>query len=109
MKRSAPSRLSSVGQLRRAAKVGDAASAAMQAVLKPAKSLGFPYRKPSVPKGMERITVKAGTPAFHVWSVNPFSPLFLTCADEVENKGHQFGVDLSPEDKNALIEFLKTI
>ncbi len=52
MKRSAPTRLSSVGQLRRAAKVGDAAGAAVQAVLRPAKALGFPYRKPSVPKGM---------------------------------------------------------
>ena len=52
MKRSAPTRLSQVGQLRRAAKVGDAASAAVQALLKPAKTLGFPYRKPTVPKGM---------------------------------------------------------
>ena len=48
MKRSAPTRLSQVGQLRRAAKVGDAASSAVQAVLKPAKALGFPYRKPTV-------------------------------------------------------------
>lgn len=52
MKRSAPTRLSSVGQLRRAAKVGDVASAAVQAALKPAKALGFPYRKPTVPKGV---------------------------------------------------------
>ena len=52
MKRSAPTRLSSVGQLRRAAKVGDAASSAVQAALKPVKALGFPYRKPTVPKGM---------------------------------------------------------
>ncbi len=52
MKRSAPTRLSQVGQLRRAAKVGDAASAAVQALLKPVKTLGFPYRKPTVPKGM---------------------------------------------------------
>ena len=52
MKRSAPTRLSSVGRLRRAAKVGDAASAAVRAALKPAKALGFPYRKPTVPKGM---------------------------------------------------------
>jgi len=52
MKRSAPTRLSSVGQLRRVAKVGDAASSAVQAVLKPAKALGFPYRKPTIPKGV---------------------------------------------------------
>ncbi|MDP2293499.1 MAG: lysophospholipid acyltransferase family protein [Actinomycetota bacterium] len=52
MKRSAPTRLSSVGQLRRAAKLGDMASSAVQAALKPAKGLGFPYRKPSIPKGM---------------------------------------------------------
>jgi 1-acyl-sn-glycerol-3-phosphate acyltransferase len=52
MKRSAPTRLSSVGQLRRAAKVGDAASSAFQAVLRPTKALGFPYRKPTVPKGV---------------------------------------------------------
>lgn len=78
---------------------------------RPQKVTRFPvdFKIPLKAGGEPRITVKAGTPAFHVWSVNPFSPLFLTCADEVENKGHQFGVDLSPEDKNALIEFLKTI
>ena len=52
MKQSAPTRLSSVGQLRRVAKVGDLASSAVQAMLRPTKSLGFPYRKPSVPKGV---------------------------------------------------------
>jgi 1-acyl-sn-glycerol-3-phosphate acyltransferase len=52
MKRSAPTRLSSVGQLRRVARLGDAAGSAVQAVLRPTKALGFPYRKPSVPKGM---------------------------------------------------------
>ena len=52
MKRSAPTRLHSVGQLRRAAKVGDLAGSAVQAVLKPAKALGFPYRKPTIPKGV---------------------------------------------------------
>ncbi|MFZ9482885.1 MAG: hypothetical protein ACO3AV_08285, partial [Ilumatobacteraceae bacterium] len=41
-----------VAQLRRAAKVGDAASAALQAGLKPVRALGFPYRKPSRPKGV---------------------------------------------------------
>jgi 1-acyl-sn-glycerol-3-phosphate acyltransferase len=52
MKRSAPTRLHSVGQLRRAAKVGDLAGSAVQAVLRPAKALGFPYRKPTIPKGV---------------------------------------------------------
>jgi 1-acyl-sn-glycerol-3-phosphate acyltransferase len=33
--------------------VGDAASSAVQTVLKPMKALGFPYRKPTVPKGVE--------------------------------------------------------
>lgn len=46
-----PSKLSSVSQLRKVAKLGDAAGSAVQAVLKPAKALGFPYRKPSIPKG----------------------------------------------------------
>jgi len=46
-----PSKLSSVPQLRKVAKLGDAAGSAVQAVLKPARALGFPYRKPSVPKG----------------------------------------------------------
>jgi len=48
-----PSKLSSVPQLRKVAKLGDAAGSAVQAVLKPVKALGFPYRKPSVPKGQK--------------------------------------------------------
>ncbi len=52
MKNSAPTRLHSLGQLRRAAKVGDVASAAMHTVLRPMRALGFPYRKPMVPKGV---------------------------------------------------------
>ncbi|MDO8362597.1 MAG: lysophospholipid acyltransferase family protein [Actinomycetota bacterium] len=51
--RNTPSRLSSVPQLRKVAKFGDAAGSAVQAVLKPAKALGFPYRKPTVPKGLK--------------------------------------------------------
>ncbi len=42
----------SVTQLRRVAKVGDAASAALQTAMRPARNLGFPYRKPSRPKGV---------------------------------------------------------
>ena len=48
-----PSRLNSVPQLRKVAKFGDAAGSAVQAILRPAKTLGFPYRKPSVPKGQK--------------------------------------------------------
>lgn len=51
--RQAPTRLHSVGRLRTAAKVGDMASSAVQTVLKPTRALGFPYRKPSVPKGVK--------------------------------------------------------
>lgn len=43
----------SVAQLRKVAKVGDAASSALQAALRPARNLGFPYRKPPRPKGVE--------------------------------------------------------
>ena len=43
----------SVAQLRSLAKVGDRASAALQTTLKPMRALGFPYRKPSRPKGVE--------------------------------------------------------
>ncbi len=31
----------------------------------------------------------------------------MKCDDPVENKGHQFGISLSPADKLALREFLK--
>jgi 1-acyl-sn-glycerol-3-phosphate acyltransferase len=39
--------------LRRAARVVDAVSAPLQTALKPTRTLGFPYRKPSTPKGVE--------------------------------------------------------
>ncbi|PTQ91320.1 hypothetical protein [Agitococcus lubricus] len=58
-------------------------------------------------QGPQLITFKKGTPVAHALSSNPHSPLFMKCDDLVENKGHQFGVDLSPEDKYALREFLK--
>jgi 1-acyl-sn-glycerol-3-phosphate acyltransferase len=45
-------RTTSVAQLRKVAKVGDAASAALRSALAPARSLGFPYRRPSRPKGV---------------------------------------------------------
>lgn len=52
MKKYAPSRLHSLGQLRRVVKVGDATSRAVHAALTPLRSLGFPYRRPTIPKGM---------------------------------------------------------
>ncbi|MGD9995955.1 MAG: lysophospholipid acyltransferase family protein [Ilumatobacteraceae bacterium] len=39
--------------LRRAARVVDAVGAPLQAALKPTRALGFPYRKPSKPRGVD--------------------------------------------------------
>ncbi len=58
-------------------------------------------------QGYPKIKVKAGTPVATFASVNPHRPLFVTCDDPVENRGHQFGVDLSDQEKFALREFLK--
>lgn len=58
-------------------------------------------------KGPFYLTVPEGTPINAVASQNPHNPLFMKCSDLVENKGHEFGVDLSAEDKSALTEFLK--
>ena len=41
-----------LSRLRQMAKIGDAASSALQAALAPVRSLGFPYRKPTVPRGV---------------------------------------------------------
>lgn len=57
--------------------------------------------------GWPLITVSQGMPAATVASLNPHDPLFLKCGDLVENKGHQFGIDLPAQDKLALREFLK--
>lgn len=58
-------------------------------------------------QGLIKLPVSAGTPIANFASANPHSPLFMKCDDPVENKGHQFGVSLSAEDKLALREFLK--
>ena len=58
-------------------------------------------------KGWITLSVKKGTPVFHFASSDPHAPLFMKCDDDVENKGHQFGVDLKPDEKKALAEFLK--
>jgi 1-acyl-sn-glycerol-3-phosphate acyltransferase len=43
----------SVDQVRRATRVVDVATSALQRAMRPARSLGFPYRAPTVPKGVE--------------------------------------------------------
>ncbi len=58
-------------------------------------------------QGFLKIPVSAGTPIANFTSMNPHMPLFMKCDDQVENKGHQFGVSLSSEEKRALREFLK--
>jgi len=58
-------------------------------------------------QGAIKLPVKKGTPMAYFTSSNPHEPLFMKCDDLVENKGHQFGVNLSKEDKLALREFLK--
>jgi len=47
------SRTARVTRLRQMAKVGDAASNIVQTVLRPMRAVGFPYRRPTVPRGVE--------------------------------------------------------
>ncbi len=58
-------------------------------------------------QGFIKLPVKKGTPVAYFASSDPHKPLYQKCDDLVENKGHQFGVDLSAQDKAALTEFLK--
>ena len=58
-------------------------------------------------QGPIKLPVAKGTPVANFTSSNPHSPLFMKCDDPVENKGHQFGISLSKDDKLALREFLK--
>jgi len=58
-------------------------------------------------EGLIKMPVPAGTPIGWFTSADPHSPLIQKCDDYVENKGHQFGIDLSKDDKAALAEFLK--
>jgi hypothetical protein len=48
----------------------------------------------------------AGTPLTYVFSRDPATGALL-CDDAVENRGHTFGAELSPQAKNALIYWLK--
>ena len=58
-------------------------------------------------QGLVKLPVGKGTPVAAIASGDPHSPLFMKCDDLVENKGHQFGIDLPKPDKAALAEFLK--
>jgi hypothetical protein len=58
-------------------------------------------------QGWLKLPVAKGTPIANFASADPHSPLFMKCDDPVENKGHQFGVTLSADEKLALREFLK--
>ena len=60
-------------------------------------------------QGPIKLPVAKGTPLEYFTSSDPHRPLFMKCDDLVENKGHQFGVNLSADDKLALREFLKTM
>lgn len=57
--------------------------------------------------GLIKLPVKKGTEIGKFTSSDPHRPVTQKCDDLVENKGHQFGVSLSKEDKHALREFLK--
>jgi hypothetical protein len=48
----------------------------------------------------------AGTPLTYVFSRDPATGALL-CDDAVENRGHTYGAELSPQAKNALIYWLK--
>nr|MBV6628395.1 hypothetical protein [Oceanococcus sp. HetDA_MAG_MS8] len=58
-------------------------------------------------QGLIKLPVRKGTPVAYFASSDPHAPLYQKCDDLVENKGHQFGIDLSRSDKDALTEFLK--
>jgi hypothetical protein len=57
--------------------------------------------------GLIRLTIPKGTPVGAIASSNPHDAVFMKCDDLVENKGHQFGIDLPNDEKLALREFLK--
>ncbi|MGH8441372.1 MAG: hypothetical protein ACRETF_00525 [Nevskiaceae bacterium] len=58
-------------------------------------------------EGLIKLPVPAGTPIAWFTSADPHNPMYMKCDDYVENKGHQFGIDLPAADKTALAEFLK--
>jgi predicted outer membrane repeat protein len=54
------------------------------------------------------LTLPTGTPVAAFANLNPANPLDNLCPDFFENQGHYFGAFLSPSDKHALTEYLKT-
>ena len=68
-----------------------------------------PTKLPIKSAGTPLLPEPAGVVVGHIASNNPHDPVTLKCADFVENKGHQFGVDLTLSEKESLIEFLKTL
>lgn len=61
-----------------------------------------------LPTPIGQVTVPAGFPVALYANLDPHNPLVNLCPDLVENQGHYYGVLLSPHDKRALKEFLKT-
>jgi hypothetical protein len=59
----------------------------------------------TVPTPVGALTLPAGTPVFAFANQHGATNL---CPDPVENEGHYFGAFLSPSDKRALTEYLKT-
>lgn len=54
------------------------------------------------------LQLPAGTPVALFANADPGNPLHNRCPDLVENEGHNFGWNLSANEKAALVEFLKT-
>ena len=55
------------------------------------------------------LDLPAGFPVALFANLDPANPLHNLCPDLVENEGHTFGWNLSPSEKYALREFLKTL
>lgn len=62
----------------------------------------------TLPTPLGVLTLPAGFPVALYANLDPANPLRNLCPDLIENKGHYYGVWLSPSDKYALKEFLKT-
>jgi mono/diheme cytochrome c family protein len=61
-----------------------------------------------VPTPFGPLTLPAGTPVAAFANLDPTNPLNNLCPDFAENQGHYYGAFLSPSDKHALTEYLKT-
>jgi hypothetical protein len=62
-----------------------------------------------LPSSSGPVILPAGTPVASFASRNPRDPSETLCPDLFENQGHYFGWYLFPWDKQALIEYLKTL